>query len=56
MSKTDALALGSVNVERLLGVEEELGDLVATQGGTLLDFEAKVVGIVSARRGAVDLL
>jgi hypothetical protein len=30
-------------------------DLVATQGGDLFSFESKVVGIISPRRGYVDL-
>lgn len=56
MSKAEALALGSVNVETLLGVDLEDADLVATQSGSLLDFESKVVGIISSSRGLVDLL
>ncbi|KAF5380445.1 hypothetical protein D9615_004477 [Tricholomella constricta] len=52
ISRSQALAIGSVNVEKLLGVEvrEEGGDLVATRGGELLDRESKVVGVLSARR------
>ncbi|KAF9052269.1 hypothetical protein BDZ89DRAFT_1056627 [Hymenopellis radicata] len=56
LSKTVALALGSVNVETLLGVRSEDVDLVATRAGSLLDFESKVVGIISPKRGLVDLL
>ncbi|KAH9913691.1 uncharacterized protein BXZ73DRAFT_106870 [Epithele typhae] len=57
-SKADALALASLNVETLLGVESDglQGDLVATKGGDLFGFSSKVVGVISARRGLVDLL
>ncbi len=44
-----------MNLEVLLGVDNEDYDLVATTFGTLLDFESKVVGVVSSRRGVVDL-
>jgi len=58
MSKEEAIALGSVNVEKLLGatIEAKDADLVARQstGGNSL-FESKVVGILSPRRGVVDL-
>jgi hypothetical protein len=58
ISKEQALALGSVNLEKLLGVppSRSSGDLVVTRGGTLLDFEAKVIGIIAPRRGFVDLI
>ncbi|KAL1952082.1 hypothetical protein VTO73DRAFT_1231 [Trametes versicolor] len=54
--KADALALASVNVEKLLGVKTDglQADLVATRGGDLLEF-SKVVGVMSPRRGVVDL-
>ncbi|TRM61307.1 hypothetical protein BD626DRAFT_502095 [Schizophyllum amplum] len=55
LSKTAALALASTNVEKLLGVEPS-GDLVATRGGGMLDFGSKVVGVVSPKRGVVDIL
>ncbi|KAI0329713.1 hypothetical protein GY45DRAFT_1361902 [Cubamyces sp. BRFM 1775] len=57
LSKHKALALASVNVERLLGIEidPEDRDLVATVGGDLLDFEGKVVAVISPRQGAVDI-
>ncbi|KZP34599.1 composite domain of metallo-dependent hydrolase [Athelia psychrophila] len=56
ISKTEALALASVNLEKLLGISQPKPDVIATQGGSLLDFESKVVGVISARRGVVDLL
>lgn len=57
ISKAEAIALASVNLERLLGVKPDQfqSDLVATRGGTLLDFKSKVVGLISPRRGVVDL-
>ncbi|KAI9060397.1 carbohydrate esterase family 9 protein [Trametes sanguinea] len=55
--KAEAIALASVNVESLLGVKTDglESDLVATQGGDLLDF-SKVVAVISPRRGVVDLI
>ena len=70
LSKAQALMLGSVNMEKLLGGGEEddlesdvgdsegsiwKGELVATVGGDLLEFGSKVVAVVSARRGLVDI-
>jgi len=63
ISQSEALALASTNLEKLLGVEEaedvqgiqDVGDLVATSNGGILDFESKVVGVISPRRGIVDL-
>ncbi|KII92269.1 hypothetical protein PLICRDRAFT_37059 [Plicaturopsis crispa FD-325 SS-3] len=56
ISKTQALALASVNLEKLLGVDEaEFGDLVATAHGDLLSLQSKVVGVISPSRGVVDL-
>ncbi|KAF9029564.1 composite domain of metallo-dependent hydrolase [Hymenopellis radicata] len=47
LSKTDALALATTNLEQLLGI--------SSRAGSLLDFEAKVVGVISPRKGVVDL-
>ncbi|KAI0374139.1 composite domain of metallo-dependent hydrolase [Pilatotrama ljubarskyi] len=57
LSKADAFDLVSVNVEKLLGldVDPEERDLVATVGGDLLDFEGKVVAVISPRQEAVDI-
>ncbi|TFK91321.1 composite domain of metallo-dependent hydrolase [Polyporus arcularius HHB13444] len=57
ISKEQAIALASTNVEKLLGIERSADDaeLVATRGGDFLDY-GKVVGVVSPRRGVVDLL
>lgn len=58
ISKTEALALASVNLEKLLGVEVSSvqSELVATRGGSLLDFGSRVVSIISSARGVVDLM
>ncbi|TRM69894.1 hypothetical protein BD626DRAFT_422385 [Schizophyllum amplum] len=56
ISKADALALASTNLEKLLGLPSEDGDLVVTSGGDLLSMESKVAGIVSPRRGIVELM
>ncbi|KAI6021404.1 composite domain of metallo-dependent hydrolase [Pisolithus microcarpus] len=53
ISKTEALALASTNLEKLLGVPVQ-GDLVVTRGGTILDFESKVVGVISQSRGLFE--
>ncbi|VDB95544.1 unnamed protein product [Peniophora sp. CBMAI 1063] len=58
ISRTQALALGSVILEFLLGVNSGapgMRELVATDGGDLLQFESKVVGIISPARRRVDL-
>ncbi len=62
ISKADAIAIGSTNVQKLLGgeVEAEVAsntyELIATEGGDLLDFGSKVVAVISPRRGVVDWL
>jgi len=59
ISKAQAIALGSTNVEKLLGgrVEaEDARDMVVTAGGDILDFGSKVVAVVSPRRKVVELL
>ncbi|KAF5370700.1 hypothetical protein D9758_002026 [Tetrapyrgos nigripes] len=57
ISKEQAIAIGSINLENLLGldVQTEGSDIVATMGGDLLEMSAKVVGIVSPSRRLVDL-
>ncbi|KAH6910348.1 amidohydrolase [Coprinopsis sp. MPI-PUGE-AT-0042] len=49
LTRDEAFAIGSSNIETLLGVERDPDtvDLVATKGGDLLDFHSKVVAIVS---------
>lgn len=70
ISTEQAFMLGTVNLVKLLGGEEEddlegeagagvdsflKGELVATVGGDLLEFGSKVVAVVSSRRGFVDV-
>ncbi|KAI8995511.1 carbohydrate esterase family 9 protein [Trametes punicea] len=56
IKKADAIALATVNVEKLLGIKTDAlqGDLVATRGGDLLGF-SEVVSVISPRRGLVDM-
>jgi hypothetical protein len=59
ISKAQAIAIASTNVAKLLGGKVVVADdyeLVATEGGDLLDFSSKVKAIISPRRGLVDLL
>lgn len=59
ITKAQAIALGSTNVEKLLGGQvepEDAHEMVVTEGGDLLDFESKVIAIISPRRKVVDLL
>ncbi|KAJ4472838.1 carbohydrate esterase family 9 protein [Lentinula edodes] len=57
ISKAGAIALVSSNLEKLLGLAAGTvsSNLIATTGGTVLDFESKVVAVASAKRGVVDL-
>ncbi|KAF8633299.1 hypothetical protein AX17_004474 [Amanita inopinata Kibby_2008] len=56
IDEAQALAVGSINIENLLGVEASNSDLVATKGGTLLSASSKVVAVISERKQVVDLL
>ena len=49
--------MGSTNLERLLTgyVSVEGVEMVATQGGGLLDMNSRVVAVISPRKGLVDL-
>ncbi|KAJ7028309.1 hypothetical protein C8F04DRAFT_1291263 [Mycena alexandri] len=52
-----ALALSSTNIEKALGINSHACDadeLVVLKGGDMFDFESKVIGVVSTRRGAVE--
>ncbi|KAL6305041.1 carbohydrate esterase family 9 protein [Sparassis latifolia] len=58
ISKAQALALGSTNIEKLLGGRIEIArthDMVVTDGGDLLDPGSKVIAVISPRRRVVDL-
>jgi hypothetical protein len=56
MSKEQALAIASSNLEHLLGSEMPNTDLVATMGGDLFDVDSPVVAISSSRRAITDIL
>ncbi|KAJ7056247.1 hypothetical protein C8F01DRAFT_993443, partial [Mycena amicta] len=56
LGKAETIALGSSNVETLLGVKGSNSntDLVATRGGS--DLQGKVVAVISSRSGSVNIL
>ncbi|GJE95448.1 carbohydrate esterase family 9 protein [Phanerochaete sordida] len=59
ISRAKAMAIGSTNIETLLGGKVGAAvaeDLVATEGGDLLDFGSKVIAVLSPRRESVNLL
>ena len=45
-----------MNLETLLGVKKPVRDLVVVIHESLLGFEGKVVAVLSAHRGVVDLV
>ncbi|KAG9086281.1 hypothetical protein FRC06_003164, partial [Ceratobasidium sp. 370] len=57
LGKHDALALGTTNLQRLLGLEDAdaLGDLVAFRGGSWSDLSSKPVAVISEARARVDV-
>jgi len=56
LSKHEALALASVNLEHLLGIQVSNTDLVAVKHGDLLGFEGEVISIISPHRETVELM
>lgn len=56
ITEAEALAVGSVNLETMLGVAEVNSDLVATQAGGLLDASSRVVAVISERKEVIDIL
>ncbi|KAF9501563.1 carbohydrate esterase family 9 protein [Pleurotus eryngii] len=58
MSEEDTLALGSINLRKLLGVpyveDDSSLDMVATCAGSLLSMDSKVVAVISSSIGRVD--
>ena len=56
ISKAQAIALVSTNVEKLLGIERDPDEteLVVTTGGDLLEY-SKVIAVISPSRGVVDI-
>ncbi|KAF8597515.1 hypothetical protein BDV93DRAFT_479402 [Ceratobasidium sp. AG-I] len=57
IQKNAALALGTTNLQKLLGLEgtDAVSDLVAYRGGDCFDLESKPVAVVSIARARVDL-
>ncbi|KAI0085138.1 hypothetical protein BDY19DRAFT_457969 [Irpex rosettiformis] len=57
LSRSDAYALVSSNVEKLFGLRTDpyQSDLVASEEGDLLSFEGKVRAVISSRRKKVDI-
>ncbi len=62
IDRRTALALVTTNLEKALGVsarsrgrEGTADDIVVYKGGGMFDLESKVVGVISAGRGVVDL-
>ena len=58
VSPEKAMGLATVNLERLLGIDQALqeGDMVAWARGSPLDMQSSVVGVVSSTQGWVDLM
>ncbi|KAI9448109.1 hypothetical protein H4582DRAFT_2107502 [Lactarius indigo] len=58
VSPEEAIGLASVNLERLLGIDQAFqgGDMVAWARGGPLDMQSTVVGVLSSAQGRVDLL
>lgn len=58
ISKSQALALASTNIHKALGLRRSLfsiPDLVLYQGGGVLDFASKPVGVITAEAGFVEM-
>jgi len=52
----EAIAIGTTNLEKLLGLEVKTqGDLVAYRGGDIFEMTSKVVAVISESRAHVDL-
>ncbi|KDQ21348.1 hypothetical protein BOTBODRAFT_99933 [Botryobasidium botryosum FD-172 SS1] len=57
VDKQQALALASTNLEKIFDIKAHgPRELVAYQGGDILDMQSKVVAVISARRAQVALL
>lgn len=57
ISKSQAIALASTNLHKALGVKFHrfsIPDLILYSGGSVIDFESKAVGVLSAERGIVE--
>ncbi|KAF9476425.1 hypothetical protein BDN70DRAFT_882471 [Pholiota conissans] len=58
ISKSETLALATTNLHKALGLERPLfsiPDLVLYQGGGVLDFASKPVGVIAAEAGLVEI-
>ena len=61
ISKVQAFGIASTNIDSLLGLdyadgeEIDMGALIATKGGDLLEFEGKVVAVLQKELGVVHL-
>ncbi|PPR01451.1 hypothetical protein CVT26_015084 [Gymnopilus dilepis] len=61
LSKSETLALATINLHKAIGLTTSssrfghVGDLVMYSGGSVLDFESKPVGVISASRRRVEL-
>ncbi|KAJ6468464.1 hypothetical protein C8R45DRAFT_1018898 [Mycena sanguinolenta] len=56
ISKEEALAMASSNIEKLLGIRSAPNsEFAVTRGGDLFSLESKVIAMVSSKRGVVDL-
>lgn len=56
VSKEEALAMASSNIEKLLGIDSVANtEFAVTSGGDIFSLDSKVVGMISSRRGVVDL-
>lgn len=59
INKRQAYELVSTNLEKLLDLEGwigDMGDLVAYEGGSALDFTSKPIAVVSPARQLVEIL
>lgn len=57
LSHTDAIALGSLDIEKLLnlGINDQDREMVAYAGGDIFSFESKAVAVIQPLRARVDL-
>jgi hypothetical protein len=59
LTRREAYELASTNLETLMGLKganDEMGDLVAYEGGSSFDLSSKVVAVLSQERGIVDFI
>jgi len=58
LTRNDAIALGSKNIEKLLGLDinDQDREMVAYAGGDIFSFESKPVAVIQPLRSRVDLL